>query len=371
MYMNSAEEIHKLMTEKLAGIISAADDQWLEDLIEEDPVVREKWEMLSGAPVPAPPAPWKEVIDFKPKKPLYKILLPYAIAAAVLGATAMAIWQVAPWKKSRPTAASAPVAINYAKHVTLQLADKSVILLDTADAVLIIQGQQISNKNNILYLNTLSRLPAGQNTLQVPAGKKYDVVLPDGSLVSLNAATTLSFPSKFEGRNREISVNGEAYLKIAPQARQPFLVHLPHTTVEVLGTSFNINSYDNSKIRVCLVDGKVKVKAGKKEVLVKPGQQAIFNEQTTSLRTQPFNATVELGWQKGLYSFSDTPLNEVCESIFRWYGVKAVLDNQDLNKRKFSALLEKSTPLSFLLEGVKATTGTDYYFSADSTLHFK
>lgn len=360
------------MTEKLTGMISAADDQWLEDLIEEDPIVREKWETLSATVIPPPPAPWKEVIDFKRKKPLYKVLLPYAIAAAVLGATAMAVWQIAPWQKApKATTTPAPVAINLEKHVVLQLADNSVIQLDKSDAVLNIQGQQISNKNNTLYLNTLTQLPPGKNILQVPAGKKYDVVLPDGSLVSLNAITTLSFPSKFEGNNREITVNGEAYLKIAKKAQQPFLVHLPHTTVEVLGTSFSINSYDQSKIRVCLVDGKVKVKAGKKEVLVKPGQQAIFNEITTSLRTQPFNATVELGWQKGLYSFSDTPLNEVCESIFRWYGVKAVLDNQNLSKRKFSALLETSTPLSFLLEGVKATTGTDYYFDADSTLHLK
>ncbi|WP_158563349.1 FecR family protein [Chitinophaga silvatica] len=358
------------MTEKLAGVISAADDLWLEELIEEDPLVRSKWEQLSATFVPPPPAPWLEVIDFKKKKPIYKVLLPWAVAAAILGAAAMATWKLAPWKKEikQPIAVA---TVNNEKHVYLKLANQEVIQLDGSATVLNIAGQQIANQNNVLYLNSSSHLPEGNNTIQVPAGKKYDVILPDGSVVNLNATTTITFPSKFDASKREIAINGEAYLKISKQEHQPFKVHLPHTAVEVLGTSFNINTYDNSKIRVCLVEGKVKVKAGNKEVIVKPGQQAIFNAPKASLHTQPFNASVELGWQKGLNSLSEAPLNEVCDAIFRWYGVKAVLDDPKLSKRKFSALLDKSTPLSFLLEGVKATTGTDYYFDADSTLHLK
>jgi ferric-dicitrate binding protein FerR (iron transport regulator) len=370
--MNSAEEIYRLMTEKLAGIISAADDQWLEELIEEDEIVREKWEKLSSTVIPPPPAPWLEVIDFKKKTPLYRVLLPWAVAAAVLGAVATVTWKLAPWKKSPPQqmVATAPAAPKE-NHIVLQLANNETINLDEANAVLNIKGQQISNKSNVLYLNSVSHLPEGQNSIHVPVGKKYDVVLPDGSLVSLNATTSISFPSVFAGKKREIEVNGEAYLKIAPQSRQPFLVHMPHTTVEVLGTSFSINSYSDEKIKVSLIEGKVKVKAGKKEVLVKPGQQVVYNQQTASLHTQPFNSTVELSWQKGLHSFSDTPLKDVCESIYRWYGKKAVVDNPAAGKRKFNALIESSTSLDFLLEGIKATTGTDYYFDADSTIHLK
>lgn len=364
--MNSAEEIYRLMTEKLAGRISAADDQLLEELIEEDEVVREKWEQLSMMHIPAPPAPWLEVIDFKQKKPLYRTILPWAAAAAVMALVAFSAWKWDFFTSPKP----APVAaIN--KDVLLEITGQPTINLTQSAGSVTIGGKTIPNKNNTLYLNASDDLPQGIHSLIVPHGKSYEVALPDGSVITLNAATTMDFPATFKGADREITLNGEAYLNIAKRAGKPFLVHLPNSTVEVLGTSFNINSYDSGMVKVSLVDGKVRMKAGKKTVTMKPGQQAIFNKEAATLDTQPFNATVELGWQKGLYCFSDTHLDEICNAIFRWYGVRATLDHPDLASRTFTGLLDKNTPIGFLLEGIKATTNTDYYFTADSTLHFK
>ncbi|MGF6848343.1 transmembrane sensor [Chitinophaga sp. W3I9] len=364
--MNSAEEIYRLMTEKLAGRISAADDQLLEELIEEDEVVREKWEQLSMMQIPAPPAPWLEVIDFKQKKPLYRTILPWAAAAVVMALVAFSAWKWDFFASPKP----APVAtIN--KDVLLEITGQPTINLTQSAGNVTIGGKTIPNKNNTLYLNASDDLPQGIHSLIVPHGKSYEVALPDGSVITLNAATTMDFPATFKGADREITLNGEAYLNIAKRAGKPFLVHLPNSTVEVLGTSFNINSYDSGMVKVSLVDGKVRMKAGKKTVTMKPGQQAIFNKEAATLDTQPFNATVELGWQKGLYCFSDTHLDEICNAIFRWYGVRATLDHPDLASRTFTGLLDKNTPIGFLLEGIKATTNTDYYFTADSTLHFK
>ncbi|SEW50123.1 FecR family protein [Chitinophaga arvensicola] len=365
--MNSADEIYRLMTEKLAGIISAADDQLLEELIEEDAVVREKWEQLSMMHVPPPPAPWQEVIDFvQPKPPIYRRILPWAAAAAVIAIVALTVWKLDFVTKPK----HAPIAsIN--KDVLLQVDGAPTINLTQASGSITIGGKQIPIKNNTLYLNAADDLPKGIRSLIVPHGNSYEVALPDGSVITLNAATQLDFPASFKGNNREITLNGEAYLNVAQRAGKPFLVHLPNSTVEVLGTTFNINSYDSSLVKVSLVTGKVRMKAGKKVVMMKPGQQAIFNKQAATLDTQPFNATVELGWQKGLYCFSDTPMDEICQAIFRWHGVHAVLDRPDIASRTFTGLLDKTTPMSFFLEGIKATTGTDYYFTADSTLHFK
>lgn len=365
--MNSADEIYRLMTEKLAGIISATDDQLLEDLIEEDAAVREKWEQLSMINIPPPPAPWLDVIDFKPKKSVRRVLLPWAAAAAVLALIALTVWK---WDLFFARKPAAPMAI-VIPDVLLQVTGQPVINLTTSQGAVVIAGKQIPNKDNTLFLNSADELPEGIHSLIVPQGKSYEVALPDGSVITLNASTRMDFPVSFKGKNREITLNGEAYLKVAKQAGRPFLVHLPNSTVEVLGTTFNINSYDSSVVKVSLVDGKVRMKAGQKTVMMKPGQQAVFNKQTATIDTQPFNATVELGWQKGLYCFSDTHLDEICNTIFRWYGIHASLDNPDLASRTFTGLLDKKTSISFLLEGIKATTGTDYYFTADSTLHFK
>ncbi len=365
--MNSAEEIYRLMTEKLAGTISATDDQLLEDLIEEHAAVREKWEQLSMIPIPPPPAPWLEVIDFKPKRSIQRMLLPWAAAAAVLAFIAVGVWK---WETFFPHQ-QAPVAAIVIPDVMLEVNGQPGINLTKSTGIINIAGKQIANKDNTLFLNSMDELPEGIRSLIVPQGKSYEVALPDGSVITLNASTRMDFPSSFKSAGREITLNGEAYLKIARQAGKPFLVHLPNSTVEVLGTSFNINSYDSAVVKVSLVDGKVRMKAGKKTVTMKPGQQAVFNQQNATLDTQPFNATVELGWQKGLYCFSDTHLDEICNAIFRWYGVHASLDNPGLASRTFTGLLDKKTPIGFLLEGIKATTGTDYYFTADSTLHFK
>ncbi|TWF42383.1 FecR family protein [Chitinophaga polysaccharea] len=364
--MNSAEEIYRLMTEKIAGLISATDDQWLEDLIESDPEVREKWIQLSAIQVPPPPDPWIEIIDFKPRRSIYRRILPWAAAAAVLALVSLTAWK---WNFLFPPKPAPIAKIN--TDVLLQVAGQPTINLSQSSGAVTIGGHSIPNKNNTLFLNAVDQLPEGMNTLIVPPGKSYEVALPDGSVVNLNASTRMDFSFATTVPGREITLNGEAYLKIARQPNRPFLVHLPNSTVEVLGTSFNINSYDSSMVKVSLVDGKVRMKAGKKTVTMKPGQQAIFNKQAATLDTQPFNATVELSWQKGLYCFSNTHLDEICQSVFRWYGVKAVLDKPELASRTFTGLLDKSTSMSFFLEGIKATTGTDYYFTADSTLHFK
>lgn len=365
--MNSADEIYRLMTEKLAGIISAADDQFLEDLIEEDAAVREKWEQLSMISIPPPPAPWLEVIDFKPKKSLGRVIMTWSAAAAVLALIAFTAWK---WDAFFPKKAAPRMAI-VIPDVILKTAGAPDINLTQTTGPINISGKKVINKDNTLFLNTGEELPTGTHSLIVPQGKSFEVALSDGSVVTLNASTTMEFSFSFKGGNREITLNGEAYLKIAKQAGKPFLVHLPNSTVEVLGTTFNINSYNRDLVKVSLVDGKVRMKAGKKAVMVKPGEQAIFNKNDASLDTQPFNATVELGWQKGLYSFSDTHMDEICNAIFRWYGVQATLDRPDIASRTFTGLLDKKTSLSFLLEGIRATTGTDYYFTADSTLHFK
>ncbi|MCW3465354.1 FecR family protein [Chitinophaga nivalis] len=359
------------MTEKLAGTISADDEQLLDELIEEDEHVREKWESLLQTPPPAGNTPWLEVIDFEEKRhPVRQLVIRLAVAAAIFTAVVFTGWKW--WQSSRqqPALAAVPSLISH-EDIQLQLANGKTILLSNASENINVEGKQLTNKNKTLSYNNESALPDGINTLKVPVGQDYQIKLPDGTLVFLNAVTKMEFPFAFKGNTREITINGEAYLKIAKDPSRPFIVHLPHSRAEVLGTSFNVNSYDSGVVKVSLVEGSVRVNAGHKTILVKPGLQAIYSANTQALHLKPFDADIELSWRKGIHYFTATSLPEICTVLSRWYGVRVKMDNQLISTEKFTGSIERTTAITIFLESLKETTKANYYFSRDSVLHFQ
>src|SRR5690606_7064334 len=117
------------------------------------------------------------------------------------------------------------------------------------------------------------------------------------------AASRLQFPFRFNGQSREISLlSGEAYIKVAANASKPFIIHTPESTVQVLGTEFNINAYDPGVVKLALVKGAVRVRAGADNLVVKPGMEAVYTPEK-GLYTQPFDAREVLGWRTGKHFF--------------------------------------------------------------------
>lgn len=204
------------------------------------------------------------------------------------------------------------------KHATLVLPNGNVI------QVIIPPG----NINNTIALDSLlDRQPDIKKgiyeewaTFNVPTGHPVIAVkLPDGTRIELNAGSSLRFPTYFPADRRDVFLErGEAYVDVTPDPLRIFTLHAKGMEVKILGTSFNINT--NRKLQISLVSGKVLVSFKGKERQLKPGYAATFDRHSGKLTVNTFNKEVLL-WRRGVYKFSNIPLDEVCEVVSRMYGV--------------------------------------------------
>lgn len=200
------------------------------------------------------------------------------------------------------------------------------------------------------------------NTISIPRGGQYQVILSDGSKVWLNAASSLRFPVAFSGNTRTVEVSGEAYFEIAPDVKQPFMVESGNTKVEVLGTHFNINAYpDRKNIRTTLEQGSVRVVEGDESIVLKPGEQASTNQQTGNLQVQTVNLAAALAWKNGLFYFENTNIKEIMNEISRWYNVDVVYETNDLSNKNFNGIISRYSNVDAVLKR----------FSLTGTVHFK
>ena len=269
---------------------------------------------------------------------------------------------------------------------TLTLADGTTIDLDAArNGVLGQQGKTrlIKSKDEELVYQpgqdkrvADSRTSAGNearyNLLTTPRGGQYQLQLPDGSKVWLNAATSLRYPTSFTGADRVVELKGEAYFEITADAKKPFKVKVlkggaPEAEplqVEVLGTHFNIMDYDEEPaIRTTLLEGLVRVSKGSHNVLVKPGEQARLGS-SEELRVMAADTEEAVAWKDGMFRFRDAGIGEVMRQLARWYDVEVVYVNgvprdrfqgemyRNVNASKILKVLEASG-VHFTVEGKK------------------
>ena len=185
----------------------------------------------------------------------------------------------------------------------------------------------------------------------------------------MNAATRLRFPFHFYGKQREVYIEGEAYFKVAKDASHPFIVHTPLTQVQVLGTSFNINTYAAGNVKTALVEGKVLTKSSDgKSMELTPGYAANY-ETAEGFVSGVFDEDDVLSWINGVYYFHNIPVAELAVLASRCYGIKIVLNKNDFTGRSVTGLLDKNKLVDFLSD-LKTTARIDYYYSGNE-LHWK
>lgn len=299
------------------------------------------------------------------------------IAITTLAATAAAaiiafLAIPALYKPEQPSTSGMPItstALPNNKNIQLQLSGGQVIDLNADTSQVVGNVSMRSSKKTLTYSANPSAGAAEYATLTVPAGKDYTIRLSDGSSIQLNAATSIRFPLAFKGNYREVYINGEAYLTVAQQAGHPFIVHLPNTTVKVLGTEFNVNTYDSGTAKIALVQGAVKVVGAKDSLQLYPGQEAVYTPD--QLSAAPFDETDVLSWRIGKFIFSNAKLEEVCHVIPRLYGISLEIDNKDAGNKRFSGIIDRHQPVENLLKALKATNGIDYYTDKNGTFHIK
>lgn len=282
-----------------------------------------------------------------------------AAAAAILlliGAGGYYFWRPAT-SPGKQMAASAPAHDQApgGNRALLTLADGSTIVLDSArDGLLAQQGatKVIKLKNGQLSYKGAAGNAVTYNTITTPKGGQYQVELADGTVVWLNAASSLRFPSHFSGSSREVTLTGEGYFEVAQMVNQPFRVKAGNTTVEVLGTHFNINAYTDEQTQTTtLVEGAVRCRQGSNDLVLKPGQQAQVNNEALRLVK---NADLEqvLAWKNGYFQFDGTPLPQLIRQIARWYDLEVQYEGQP-PAREFSGKISRTAYLSGVMKALQ------------------
>ncbi len=191
-------------------------------------------------------------------------------------------------------------------------------------------------------------------TISIPYGAEYNLRLPDGTDIYLNAGTTLRYPDRFTGDRREVFLSGEAYFRVASDSLHPFVVCTDNMHVRVLGTSFNVKAYAEEKgIRTTLEEGRVEALCAGQRIVMKPGTQVAFDKTTKQADYFPVNTARYTSWKDGYYDFEEMPLGELMKLLARWYDVKVAFADGSLADLRFSGRLkryEDVAPLFKMLE---------------------
>ena len=241
---------------------------------------------------------------------------------------------------------------------TLTLADGSTIILDDAqNGYLTQQG----NTKIIKLDGKLSYDPTNKNsreiiynTISTPKGGQYQLELPDGSQVWLNATSSIHFPTSFIGNERRIEITGEAYFEIARNPNMPFIVTVNNAEVRVLGTHFNVNAYDDEdNIKTTLLEGSVKFVSGTNTNMLKPGQQSQL--ASNGLINVVSNVDVDevVAWKNGMFDFENAGIETVMRQLSRWYDVE--IEYKGRTDDLFIAEMRRNIKLSDALKALELT----------------
>ncbi|MBV7528597.1 FecR family protein [Chitinophaga sp. sic0106] len=283
-----------------------------------------------------------------------------AAAAAVL-LLGTGAWWLHKESKSKPATVAQHVNVAPGKAgAILTLGDGSQLVLDSAgNGVIAIQNgvNIVLDSGKIGYGKDQLNGEPQVNTLSTPIGRQFKVVLPDGTLVWLNAASSIQYPTYFAGNNREVTVTGEVYLQVATDQNHPFRVTIMSDghnegTVDVLGTDFNINAYPNENAtKVTLISGAVMVSAGspaQKETL-RPDQQAAIHENS-KITIQHVNTDNVTAWKNGYFDFDENDLTMLMRQLTRWYGIETEIGKNVPVDIQFGGKISRNLMLSEVIK---------------------
>ncbi len=310
----------------------------------------------------------------KKAKQIKKWRIP-AVAASIILLLTAAIYfflnQSSSAEKQKATAIVSPTLSNDivpgGNKAVLTLDDGTTIILDSAaNGIISTQGNiEVEKLENGLLAYTINGKTISENedafynTITTPRGGQYQITLSDGTKVWLNAASSIRFPIVFMGNERKVTVTGEAYFEVAHNTAKPFKIKAADSEVEVLGTHFNINAYDDeAAIKTTLLEGKVKVLAlsnqnGVQAKFLTPGQQSIIAKSGSINVLSNADTEEAVAWKNGRFQFNSADLKSIFRQISRWYNVDVEYKG-DMDLR-FTGQLTRSDNVSKVFEKLKLT----------------
>lgn len=193
------------------------------------------------------------------------------------------------------------------------------------------------------------------NRLVVPKAGTYQLTLSDGTKVWVNALSELEFPVAFDADERRVRLKGEAYFEVAKDARRPFLVDVANTTIEVLGTHFNINAY--AGVKTTLVEGSVRVSFREDSQVLKPGQQAWVTDR---IAVNPVDVERMIAWKNGEFLFASDQLGDIMDELSRWYDITVVYQGQLPKNMGLTGSISRDVKLSQVLDLLAFASGATF-----------
>jgi len=220
---------------------------------------------------------------------------------------------------------------------TLTLANGKTIFLDQAEEGEIANEHGViiskNEEGQLLYIlqeATANNKNASQyNIIKTPRGGQYQIVLPDGSRVWLNAASSLEFPVVFANNERRVKLTGEGYFEIVKHTSKSFIVETSEQEITVLGTHFNINAYEEEQLtKTTLIEGSVSIKhrEGDQPTVLKPGQQAQTAYSNKCINLYNVDVSEISAWKNGYFHFKDTDIYSIMRQFSRWYDIEVVYE---------------------------------------------
>lgn len=236
--------------------------------------------------------------------------------------------------------------------ITLELenGDIQVISEDGSSKILRAGGKAVANQtgNQLIYNKDTEETTISYNTLKIPSGKQFNIVLSDGSKVHLNSGSTLTYPVKFvKGAPRRVTLIGEAFFEIAHDEYDKFIVNTQELKIQVYGTKFNVSNYpENENTEVVLAQGSVSLVDSQTDELTKdefyltPGFKGTFNKTNKEIVDEKVNVSLYTSWMEGNIVFRNAPFEEIIRKLERAYNVIIINNNKKLAKETFNATIE-------------------------------
>ena len=219
------------------------------------------------------------------------------------------------------------------------------------------QGAEIltSTDNELVYKQVENRMPVNEvyNTITIPRGGEYKLVLADGTTVWLNSDSYIRFPVTFSGDKRQVELRGEAYFEVAKNMEKPFIVRINDYDICVTGTQFNVRDYSNESVVTTLVEGSIQLERGKQIQKLVPGQQALLVNGRWIIKE--VDVTDFIGWREGAFNFKEVCLENIINELARWYDFDVYYQNAEVKNYHFTAWFRRNASIEEVIEVLEKT----------------
>lgn len=278
-----------------------------------------------------------------------------AVAVLVVGCSAL--WQIIQWQRGdrrsssytvQETGNNNKVELVLSNGATVYLGEKTD-LRNVNEEGAVIQAK----KDAVHYVNKEVGGEVKYNTLRVPRGAEYELILADGTSVWLNAESEITYPVAFKGDRREVSLKGEAYFNVVKDAEHPFIVHISDIDVRVTGTKFNVRNYADMPSSTTLAEGGVQLEQQGKVIVLQPGQQAALIDGEIEVKEVDLEEAI--AWRYNAFCFKHQSLELLLNELSRWYNLEIFYMSPSLKDLHFTAWFSRSSSIEEVIEKLERT----------------